>query len=71
MAFIWILSKSSTLTAPKLDTVLQLGLHEGRVEGDNHFPDYPSFDAAQGIVGLQGCKHTLLAHVKFLIYQDP
>jgi len=29
------------------------------------------FDAAQDIVGLQSCKHTLLAHVQLLIHQDP
>ena len=31
----------------------------------------PSFGAAQDTVGLLGCKCTLLAPVKFFIYQGP
>ena len=43
-------------------------LHEGRVERKNPLPHRaatPFFDAAQDTVGLQGCKDTMLAHVKF------
>ena len=32
---------------------------------------HPSVDAAQDTVGRLGYKHTLLAHMKFVIYQDP
>jgi len=42
------------LGAPGLDTVLQMGPYEGRVEGDNHLPvpaGHPCFDAAQDTVG--------------------
>jgi len=32
---------------------------------------YPSSDGTQNTVGIPGCKHTLLAHDQFFIYQDP
>jgi len=50
------------LGAPGLDTALQMGSHNGRVEGDNHLSlstGHPSFTAAQGTVGLLGCRSTL------------
>ena len=55
------------LGAPGLDTVLQVRPHKSKVEGYNHLPlpaGHSSFEAAKGPVGLQGCKHTLLAHDK-------
>ena len=45
-----------------------------RVEGDNHLPlpaGHPSFDAAQGTSGIQGCKCTLLAYVQLSVHQEP
>jgi len=45
------------LGASGLDTVLQVGPREGRVERDNPLPlsvGHPSSDAAQGTVGLPG-----------------
>jgi len=62
------------LSVPGLDKVLQMGPHNGRVEGNNHFP-HPlatsSIYAAQDALGLLRCKHTLLAHVQLFIHQDP
>jgi len=58
------------LGAPELDAGLQVGSHESRVKGQNHLPQpaaHASLDAAQDTVGLLGCKHTLPAHVEFLI----
>ena len=66
VALLWPLQKLHiflVLWAPDLDTVFQLGLHKCRTEGDNHLPhlaDHPSSDGTQDIVGLLGCKHTLL-----------
>jgi len=54
------------LKAPELDSGLQVGSHESRVKGQNHLPrpaGHAAFDAAQDMVGLQGCKHTLPGHV--------
>ena len=52
-----------------------MGSHESRVEGQNHLPlpaaGHTSLDATQDIVGLLGCKHTLLAHVESFINQHP
>ena len=47
----------------------QMGLHKGRIERDNLTRPlgHPSFDAAQNIFDLPGCKHTLLAHVKLSV----
>ena len=62
------------LGAPDLDRVLQMGPHEGREEEDNHLlvpAGHPSSDGTRDTIGLPGCKHTLLAHVKFFISQDP
>jgi len=59
------------LEAPDLDTVLQTGPCEGRVEGKNPLPflaGHPPVDAAQNTVGLQG---TLLAHAQLFGHQDP
>jgi len=55
------------LEAPGLNTALRVGPNEGRIERDNHLPRSAGssfFDAAQDTVGLLGCKHTLLTHVK-------
>ncbi|XP_032300907.1 transcription factor PU.1 isoform X1 [Coturnix japonica] len=57
------------LGTPDLDTVLQLGPHEGRAEGDNHLPGpagHPSSDGTQDTIGLGDCKRTLLRHVSYL-----
>jgi len=54
------------------DPELQVGSHESRAEGDNHFPPpagHAAFDAAQDMVGFLGWKHTLLAQVEILIIQ--
>ena len=61
------------LGAPDLVTVPQMGSHEDRGERENHLPCpavHPSSDGAQDTIGLAGCKCTLLAEVKFFIYQD-
>ena len=62
------------LGAPDLDEILQMGPHEGRVEMDNppHLlpASHPSFAAAKDTIGLLGFKNTLLAHVKFISYQE-
>jgi len=49
-----------------------MGPHQGGQENSPHPPaaGRSCFDAAQVTVGLLGCKHTLLAHAKFFIYQD-
>ena len=47
------------LGAPDLDPVDQMGLREGRAEGDNHLPvlvSHPSPDGTQHTIGLLGCK---------------
>ena len=54
-----------------LDAILQIGPHKGRTKVYSASLPTPSFDVAQDTVGLLGCKHTLLAHIKFFIYQDP
>ena len=62
------------LEAPGLDAVLQMGPHEGRVEGDSPFTvpvGHSFFGAAQDTVGILGCKSTLLAHIHLFIHQDP
>jgi len=62
------------LGASGLDSVLQMGPHEGRVEGGNHLPlpaGHHSFDSTQDTVGLLGCKCALLANVQLLVHQDP
>jgi len=53
-------------------TILQVGFHRSRAEGQNHLPrpaGHPSFDAAQDTVGLLGCRCTLLRHVELLVNQ--
>jgi len=68
------LSVLLVLGAPELDAVLQMGPHEGRVERDSHLPapaGHPSSDGAQDTICFPSCKSTLLAHVKFVIQQDP
>ena len=61
------------LGAPDLNTVLQLGPHKSRVEGDSHLPhpaDHSSSDGTWDIISIPGCKLTLLADVKVFINQD-
>ena len=51
---------------PKLDTVFQMGLHQGRVEGDDHLPQcagHTLLNARQYAIGLLGHKATLLANL--------
>ena len=60
------------LGAPGLDTVLQMGPHEGRVEGANDLP-HPAghlpFDAAQDTVGLLSCRaHTCEMKSAWLLF---
>ena len=55
------------LGAPELNTVLQVGSHESRVEGQNHLPEpagHTSLDATQDTVGLLSCKRTLSSHIE-------
>jgi len=62
------------LGAPELNTILQVGSRENRVEGQNHLPQpagHASLDATQRTVGLLGCKHTLLAPVESCINRHP
>jgi len=62
------------LGAQDSDKVPQMGPHEGRVKGNNHFPlptSHPFSDEAQDAVGFEGCKSTLLAHVWLFISQNP
>jgi len=56
--------------APELDTGLQMGSHQSRVERKNHLPcpaGYVVFDATQDTVDFLGCKCTLLGHVQHFI----
>ncbi|KAK4805635.1 hypothetical protein QYF61_009861 [Mycteria americana] len=61
----------------ELDTVLQVGSHQSRAEGQNQLPHpagHASFDAAhqkKDTVGFLGCEHTLPAHVQLFIHQYP
>jgi len=53
------------LEASDLGAVLQMKTNKSQVERDNHLPHsagHPSFDEAQDIVGLLGCKCT---HTQF------
>ena len=43
-----------------MDTVLQMGPHEGRVEGDKGPAGHPSSDGTQDTTGVLGCKCTWL-----------
>ena len=77
VALHWTLPNSSVLLAlgiPDLDIILQMGLHESRVERDNHLPvtaGHPSADAAQDPICFLCCKSTLLAHGQLFTHQDP
>ena len=56
-----------------LDQLQKHWPHKGRGEGDNHFPltaSLPSSDVAQDMVGLLGCRYTLLAHVELFMHQN-
>ncbi|KAJ7407064.1 armadillo repeat containing 1 [Pitangus sulphuratus] len=60
------------LGVPELGTAFQVGCHRNRVEGRNHPPkpaDHTSFDAAQDVVGLLGCKCTLPSRIKLFIHK--
>jgi len=62
------------LGAPELDAGLQVRSQESRVKGQNPLPrsaGHASLHAAQDMVGLLGCKRTLVAHVELLIHQYP
>lgn len=63
------------LGALELDTVLQKGSHESRIEGWNlllRCAGHVSLDVTQDLVGgLLGCEHTLLARVESFIKQHP
>jgi len=58
--------------APELDAGLQVGSHQSGVEGQNPLPQPAGHaDAAQDVVGLLGCEHTLVAHVQLFIHRYP
>jgi len=62
------------LKAPELDTGLLGGCYQSGAEGQNPLPrpaGHTAGDAAQDMVGLLGCEHTLSAHVQLFIYQYP
>lgn len=64
----------AVLGVPGMDTLLLMELHKGRAEGrwDNPIPlpaATSSVGAAQGTVGIMGCRHTLLACIKILVVQ--
>ncbi|NXH84260.1 F120B protein, partial [Edolisoma coerulescens] len=62
------------LGTSELDTALQVGSHQSRVDRENPLPlpaGHAALDAAQGAVGFLGCERTLLAQVKLLIQQHP
>ena len=51
-----------------------MGSHQSRVERQNPLPRHAGhtcFDAVQDMVGLLGCRCTLVAHVQFFIHQYP
>lgn len=59
----WMWIHLSVLGFPSLNTVVQMGPHKCRVDGDNHIhgnASYPSSDSVQGSVGLLSCKSNLL-----------
>ncbi|RMC10006.1 hypothetical protein DUI87_12799 [Hirundo rustica rustica] len=59
-----------TLVASEWDAAFQVWSHQSRVEGKNYLP-WPtgrvSFDAAQDVFGVLGCRHTLRDHVELLV----
>jgi len=58
------------LRALELDAVLQVGSHKSRVEGQNqllHLAGHTSLHATQDMIGLLGCKYTLLARIESFI----
>lgn len=60
------------LRAPELDSVLQIGSQQSRVEGQNFFPwpaGHASCDVAQNLFGFLHYRCTLLAHGKLLVNQ--
>jgi len=62
------------LRAPEMDSGLQVGSHQSRVEGQNHLPQpagHTSLDAALDAVGPLGCQHTLPGHLELLVKQHP
>ena len=64
VAHLWTVFKGSASFLcwgpPDLDTVLQMGPHEGRVEGDKGPAGHPSSDGTQDTTGVLGCKCTWL-----------
>ena len=57
-----------------MNTVPQVRSHQKREEGQDHLPHpagHSSFDTAQYMVGLLGCKGTWLAHVLLAIHKYP
>ncbi|PKU30659.1 hypothetical protein llap_19038 [Limosa lapponica baueri] len=65
------LSVLLVVRGPKLDTVLEMGLHQCRVQGDDRFPS-PSHhtvpDTDQDAVGLLGHLGAVLAHPLTVLY---
>jgi len=51
-----------------------MGSHQSGTEEQNHLPrsaGHASLVAAQDMVGLLGCKRTLVVHVQLFIHQYP
>ena len=58
---------------PHTNTELQARPHQYRAENQDHLPHpagHTSFDPAQDVIGLLGCKHMLLAHVQLFDHQN-
>ena len=62
----------SVLRCPKLNTLLEVRLHQCRVQGQDYFPSpahHTAPDTSQDAIGLLGHLGTLLAHIQPTIHQ--
>ena len=62
----------SALRMPELDTGFQVGSHQSKIERQKHLPQpvvCSAFHEAQNMIGLFGCKHTLLASIQLFVHQ--
>ena len=62
------------LQASGLNTVLQMDLHKGRVEGQNNSPlpaDHPSFDVAHDNADIQATEAQYWVMSRFFFHQIP
>ncbi|NXX18361.1 TNPO1 protein, partial [Podargus strigoides] len=65
---------SPKIRHPKLHTVLELGLQQCSVEGDNRLPrqaSYAVLDVRQDMISPFGCQGTLLTHIQLAINPNP